>query len=174
VVLAHYFEKQNVKWEGKTVVELGSGVGALGLLVAKQGAAKCILTDLPSCCDLLRKNAAENGEPANADIQPLTWGEPIPLCIIEQPIDVILGTDLLLPYAPQLFGPLCNTINGLLSSGSKGAYALIAYEERFDCSDFFTHVANCGMGVEWVPNDELSTKYQDPGRIHVFRLRLST
>ena len=70
------------------MVELGSGVGALGLLVAKLGAKSCVLTDLPGCCDLLQKNAADNGRPCNVEIQPVTWGEPIAPAITHHPIDM--------------------------------------------------------------------------------------
>ena len=191
IVLARYFEKQQQKLQppqgkgdalplllaGKRVVELGAGVGALGLLAAKLGARECFLTDLPAACGLLRKNVARNttSEGARRDhceVVPLVWGdEHLPAEIARHgPVDLVLGSDLLLPFAPELFAPLCSTIRVLLAPAGR---ALIAYEERFDCADFFAQAEACGLAVEWVSNEDLHPQFRDPGRIHVFRLRIA-
>jgi len=260
-------------------VELGSGTGALGLLIAKLRAAHVVLTDLPECCPLLRKNARANGcflldedgdtsdilanpsspsspsrsssgekpssqsssssssssdigssdigssdisdsssstsgnncnDAAVAQIVPLYWGEPLPTELSQEPIDLVIGTDLLLPFAPELFGPLCRSIAALLAVGrdntrsvsqcsSNGSpkkvhaaipqtsvpggtspssadfekpCALLAYEERFDVSDFFTQCTLAGLEVCQVDSADLHPTYRDPGKIHVLRLVL--
>ncbi|GAB0494190.1 hypothetical protein MMPV_005480 [Pyropia vietnamensis] len=45
---------------GRRVVELGSGVGLVGVVAAKAGATATVLTDLPSVLPLLRRNVAAN------------------------------------------------------------------------------------------------------------------
>ena len=207
-------------WAGKRVVELGSGTGALGLLVSKLGVSEVFLTDLPECCPLLEKNALANGCLAagvitEADrgggvtletdeggghgrggverggvvrVAPLYWGEAIPAVLEEgPPVDLIIGTDLLLPYAPELFAPLCRSIADLLRigncpSGSATAtsssgvesqpVAVLAYEERFDVSNFFLECIGAGLEVNAVENSELHPTYQDPGKIFVLRITL--
>lgn len=281
LVLAGYFEccpafaplevggSNKSFWAGKRVVELGSGTGALGLLIAKLRAAHVVLTDLPECCPLLRKNARANGciaiaedrdsldtaasasssrrrnsgdksssQPhsnsdkasSNSDVSdgsstsasnnndagvahvvPLFWGEPLPTVLSQEPIDLVIGTDLLLPFAPELFGPLCRSIAALLAVGrdktplasqscSSNGFpdevhdgipetsassstrtnstdfhkpcALLAYEERFDVSDFFKQCTLAGLDVLPVDLGDLHPTYRDPGKIHVMRLVL--
>jgi predicted nicotinamide N-methyase len=214
VVVAHYFDQLMKKGNdssflrGRTVVELGSGVGALGILVSKLGVEKCFLTDLPDCCNLLRRNIALNhdnrGENHSAaaegiemgirestqvaEVVALEWGQPIPMRIREWLTKltsehhnfgesglVVLASDLLLPFAPELFRPLSETLAALLRlgpTGNESSYAILAYEERFDCSKFFVEVAACGMITTRIPDDDLSPVYRDPGRIHVVRLVL--
>ena len=85
----------------------------------------------------------------------------------------------MLPFAPELFGPLCSTIRQLLIYGGEvGAestkpFALLVYEERFDVSSFYIEVSSFGLEVEFVPDEDLSPVYRDPGRIFALRLTLS-
>ena len=118
----------------------------------------------------------------------LEWGQPIPMRIREWLTKltsehhnfgesglVVLASDLLLPFAPELFRPLSETLAALLRlgpTGNESSYAILAYEERFDCSKFFVEVAACGMITTRIPDDDLSPVYRDPGRIHVVRLVL--
>ena len=47
---------------GKRVLELGSGTGVVGLGIARLGARRVVMTDLPSLLPLLERNAARNAE----------------------------------------------------------------------------------------------------------------
>lgn len=202
----------------KTVVELGSGVGAIGLLVRKLGAEMVCMTDLPENLNLLRRNTELNGEKimdelsdekdsAHADISdsmttnkdtttavdndandfndeeggiqilPLDWtNETLPIQLQNRKVDVILGSDLFLPFAPHLLKPLCRTISMLLDTSSStvtsnGSVAYIAYEERFDCTEFFQCATDeSGLKVECIDDEELHPIYRDPGRIMLLRI----
>jgi hypothetical protein len=48
--------------------------------------------------------------------------------------------------------------------------AILAYEERFDCSNFFSRAKALDLNVEEIDSTWLHAKYQDPERIHVLRI----
>jgi hypothetical protein len=80
-----------------------------------------------------------------------------------------------LPFARELLLPLATTIASLLSirpAHLPPSIALLAYEERFDCSDFFHHAASLNLVVTPIDDELLHPVYQDPGRIHVLRVTL--
>ena len=90
--------------------------------------------------------------------------------------DVVLCADLLLPYAPQLFEPLCETLRLLLcsehseaSSCGERPVALFAYEQRFDVAQFFELCAAAGLVVDEVPRAHQHPKFQAP-EIHSLRI----
>jgi len=170
LVLAHYL--RNIQLSGKHVLELGSGVGGVGLLCKLMGAASVTLTDLEPNCDLLRRNAIKNALGEQVNVFCLEWGV-IPLAphVKDLKLDFILGSDLFLPFAPELLKPLCQTISVLLHECcTESAIAILVYEERFDCSPFFDFCKEFELTVEFVHNDELVAPYKDPGRIHVIKL----
>jgi predicted nicotinamide N-methyase len=178
------------------VVELGSGVGAVGLMCKKFGAS-ITLTDLPENCDLICRNALENGfnvlsmeNPPSLDkddistvsddttvcVCPIRWGttsDHLPTHLIRQGgVDLILGSDLFLPYATDLLQPLCMTIAALLEISHPKAEAILVYEERFDCSAFWAVCKQLSLDVEFVPSESLPLS--DPGRIFIIRIKLIT
>lgn len=192
LVLANYLPLLNL--QGKRVVELGSGVGAVGLMCKRFGAS-ITLTDLPENCDLIRRNALENGfnvlnmekpqsldkddivsDDATVRVCPIRWGttsDHLPTHLIRQGgVDLILGSDLFLPYATDLLQPLCITIAALLEISHPKAEAIMVYEERFDCSAFWAVCKQLSLDVEFVPSESLPLS--DPGRIFVIRIKLTT
>jgi hypothetical protein len=194
LVLANFLPLLNLA--GKRVVELGSGVGAVGLMCKKFGAS-ITLTDLPENCDLICRNALENGfnvfnmgtpkglEKDNISatsydkivhVCPIRWGttsEHLPAHLIQQGgVDLILGSDLFLPYATDLLQPLCVTIAALLQISPPKAEAMMVYEERFDCSAFWVLCEQQCLDIEFIPSESLP--FSDPGRIFIIRIKLNT
>ena len=110
------------------IVELGSGVGYVGIHLAlalreAQRKAQVILTDLENVCPLLERNAqAAYGElsadsgPAQAvslEVKPLPWGaKPGATALLERhlggPLTHIVCSDLV--YFPELLAPLLRSI----------------------------------------------------------------
>ena len=60
-------------FEGQ-VLELGSGTGFVGLALAKLGASRVTLTDLPQRLPILKRNVEENGLEDAVSVQALAWG----------------------------------------------------------------------------------------------------
>jgi hypothetical protein len=92
-------DEVNPSFYGKTVLELGSGTGAVGLFCAKCLDAKhVVLTDLKDNLDLLQKNRTENGlDEEQVTICPLDWTNPSlpPEVYFDQNgPDIIVGSDL--------------------------------------------------------------------------------
>lgn len=133
VMLARYLEKVPERVRGKTVLELGSGTGFVGLVASALGAARVTLTDLAAQTPLPRRNAQaflERNSDRDVTVEALAWGgAPSGL------YDIIIVSDCLLEDQERLFEPLCATLCKLLENGGK---ALFAYEQRtLDCQPFF-------------------------------------
>lgn len=96
LVLAHNLEALVPSLEGKTILELGSGTGAVGLYCSRcLGAKHVVLTDLPENLELLERNRIANGiSETLVSIAPLDWmSEDFPDAALSG-IDLIVGSDL--------------------------------------------------------------------------------
>ncbi|KAJ1459542.1 hypothetical protein M885DRAFT_560310 [Pelagophyceae sp. CCMP2097] len=166
IVLARYLELEAQRrgrnhFDGQTILELGSGTGFVGLVAAVLfPTANVVLTDLAMCLSLLEVNALKLRPHVQVSVEALAWGDPT----FSQP-DVVLVADCLLPGSTHLFPPLVKTLASLLYR--RAAYALFAYEERMDCSDFFKLVEDAGLVVERVQG--LHPTFSAP-EIHVLRI----
>jgi 16S rRNA G1207 methylase RsmC len=96
---------------GKTVVDLGSGSGLLGIVAVKRGAPKVYVPDThPAAIDFALNNAALNGV-AHCFVQVLTGKEMLPLPAGER-VDMVICNPAELPlpepdraYSPFYAGP---------------------------------------------------------------------
>ncbi len=77
---------------GRTVLELGCGLGLPALAAALRGADVLATDWAEDAIELLRENAERNGAPLR--VARVRWSEPAPL-LSAAPWDVVLGADLL-------------------------------------------------------------------------------
>ena len=140
----HLFEEQSV-------LELGSGTGALGLGLAIEGARRVTLTDLERQVPLLTSNICANGHAARStSASTLRWGERLQGAVA-QGHDLIVGSDL--TYSEDTLEPLASTTAQLLDTRehSTAIFALSrhrAYSHVPDHAHHFIHdllVARYGM-----------------------------
>ena len=117
-VLAWYIWLHQDKFNGKSVLELGSGTALPGLLCAKMGCKKVWLSDdsfqqktLENCKEAVKINNLES----SVDVIGLTWGDYTKSLIQfhDEKLDFIVGSDLF--FDPKVFEPLIKTLSYLLS-----------------------------------------------------------
>ncbi|WFD02731.1 Protein-lysine N-methyltransferase efm6 [Malassezia obtusa] len=114
-------------WRGKTIVELGSGTGLIGFLVAQIGCgATTWITDQVPMLPLMDSNTQLNKERMvdACHVAELNWGEPIPHGVPAKP-DVLLLADCV--YREEAFQPLVDTMVELATPQTE---ILFSYHKR--------------------------------------------
>ncbi|XP_046508222.1 protein N-lysine methyltransferase METTL21D isoform X2 [Equus quagga] len=130
IVLCKYLETPGFSGEGahalsrRSVLELGSGTGAVGLMAATLG-ADVVVTDLEELQDLLKRNINMNKHLVTGSVQAkvLKWGEETE--DFPSPPDYILMADCI--YYEESLEPLLKTLKDL--SGSETCI-ICCYEQR--------------------------------------------
>ncbi|KAE8233177.1 hypothetical protein CF326_g1787 [Tilletia indica] len=161
--LARSPEVWRAKWEGKQVVELGSGTGLLGLLCARMGLGGMVwITDQDAMLDLMQRNLKLNEEVAHAEggnasakslsstcvVKQLNWGEPIPEDIPSKP-DVLLLADCV--YLEVAFQPLVDTMVELSTPSTE---ILFCYQKRRKADKRFFALLKRHFSFEHVEDDD--------------------
>lgn len=156
-------------WDGKVVLEVGSGCGVCGIAAAKLGAREVLLTDYAQLLPLLSRNAALNGVEGRCRALPLEWGRH-GLQAFERAcggalphVDVIVGSDV--TTFIQSLGELAETVDALCAAGTE---VYIAHHHRgTDARFFFDEFAPSFEREEL----ELPPASRGPdGRVSVYRL----
>ena len=116
--------------EGQAVLELGSGSGFVGLALAKLGAERVLLTELPQQVPLLRRSIAANtdSEALPVDALALAWGASVTL---EPQWDLIVASDV--TYDAELVPLLASTLSSLMRrshNAGRDPRALLALPQR--------------------------------------------
>ncbi|XP_067874779.1 EEF1A lysine methyltransferase 3-like [Heterodontus francisci] len=110
-VLCHYFEKEQISFSGKKVIELGSGTGMVGILAILLG-GDVTLTDLPYVLGQIEYNVTSN-IPSDiihrSKVSALLWGTDLDRFPTD--FDVILGSDIV--YKSREFQLLIMTLQHL-------------------------------------------------------------
>ncbi|KAK9094914.1 hypothetical protein Scep_026383 [Stephania cephalantha] len=72
--MASELGRAELNLHGKTIIELGAGMGIPGLTAARLGATRVILTDIAPLLPGLRRNIELNGLEDRVEVRELVWG----------------------------------------------------------------------------------------------------
>lgn len=120
VLCKHFEDFPEHHFQGKKVVEVGSGTGLVGIFVAQLG-AKVTLTDQRPALPLLAYNAKANN--VECVVRELDWGEKP--SINKEDVDVIICSDCI--YDEDLVEILAKTIAALARPDTE---IYVAYQHR--------------------------------------------
>lgn len=119
---------------GKSVIELGSGTGLVGIVCSSMCSKLTVMSDpsedLPICMDNMRLNAKFLRSPEGVHVKELYWGNLTHLQTLKNEFglfDVIVGTDVVYHQGIEVLTALVETIVSLSHTGTE---VLIAYEDR--------------------------------------------
>ncbi|CAE7676903.1 EEF1AKMT3 [Symbiodinium microadriaticum] len=150
--------------KGSSILELGSGCGAVGMYAALRGAKPAILTDVYRALPLLKRNVAANGLGGLCRILALPWGTrldhlapEIRSCV---PFDLVLAADCSYDFVnPETPSP---SIDALLATAkSLGRRALICVSRRpHEVEAFTCSVERAGLSqmATVVYNEEMNAE----------------
>jgi predicted nicotinamide N-methyase len=159
-------------FDGARVVELGSGTGFVGIMVAACfKPAHVYLTDLRTHLHGLERNVQRNVAALRSGVQvhvsELSWGsseqetgllESIAATTSDgveaAPVDVILGTDV--AYLRELYDPLLHTMNRL---SSKRTLVLLGLNRADTSLTFFQQLERDGFEYYKIPDLKLPSEY---------------
>ena len=120
------------QFRGKSVIELGSGTGVVGIIAAKVG-AQVVLTDsdkYPECLQLCKQNVDINGVKDNIKaITPLNWGQFNEQLIQMSAFDYILSSDCF--YDQKDFEDILSSVSFLIDKHPNCSTVFYStYQER--------------------------------------------
>ncbi|CAO1613531.1 unnamed protein product [Parajaminaea phylloscopi] len=157
------------RWAGKTVVELGSGTGLVGFVLAKMKIdAQTWITDQDAMLRLMDQNLKLNPGMDLCHVAELNWGEPIPEGIPAKP-DVLLLADCV--YLEVAFQPLVDTMRDLSDDHTE---ILFCYMKRRKADKRFFTLLKKHFTFDDVQDDDATrTKtYQREGlRLYTMKLK---
>jgi len=110
-VLAAYLVRLGPQYlKNKSIVELGSGTGLVGLTGALLGGEPTWITDQAPMLDIMRRNVLLNDLSSKVMVSELNWGEPLPDEIPQRP-HLVLAADCV--YFEPAFPLLVRTLSDL-------------------------------------------------------------
>ncbi|OWZ21572.1 hypothetical protein PHMEG_0003864 [Phytophthora megakarya] len=188
-LLAAHLELQREDYraifDGANVVELGSGTGYVGLMIAACfKPAHVYLTDLKTHVRGLQRNVQRNAgavrEGVKVHVSELSWGSSEQeTCLLESiatndgsdniedvRVDVILGTDV--AYLQELYDPLLHTMNRLVTTRT---LILLGLNRADTQLTFFHQLERDGFEYYKIPDFKLPREYwgRDFGLLEIRR-----
>lgn len=137
IALSHFLTAYPKLIEGKSVLELGAGLGLTSLIAHQLTPSRLLLTDYEKdALDMIKENFRLNGLP-QPDIRLLDWRSPR----LTGTFDRIMASDIL--YEERFFQPLIHLFENFLNAEGK---VIIAEPNRAIAQIFFAMLKERGFG----------------------------
>jgi predicted nicotinamide N-methyase len=153
---------------GRQVLELGCGLGVVGLAAAKAGAHVTVSDREPGALDFVRGNAVDNG--LRVETLALEWSH-VPEAWVGR-FEVVLGADIM--YDPAQLAPMLGAVAALLAPGGS---AWLADPDRAVRADLEDSARRAGLvttllrTIDQPPQVPTSDdSHRQP--VHIYQLRL--
>ena len=162
--------------KGKRVVELGSGIGLVGIVAAALGATESVITDVDDVLPLIENNIQINQQQNSAKAACLWWGNDSDMKAVtadQPPIDFLLAADVVYMQVAEDLINLAATFDNLASDTTQ---ILLAYEHRGDWVDnliFFEEMERLNFNVSQQSLEKYSDTPSDEYILYTF-IRNST
>ncbi len=153
LALAGYIGSQESTLQDISAIELGCGLGLVGIAAGLQG-ARVLLTDyMPTALDFAAVNWRENLQ-TTPTVQRLDWREPDP----DLKADLILAADVI--YEKRAFTPVMRAFDSLLTSTGR---ILLAEPRRRLAREFFDQIEQSPFHIAF--------HHEAPDSIDIYELR---
>lgn len=134
LLLARYLEKSPEIVRNKTILELGSGCGLVGIAASMVGAKEVVMTDLPYALPLMQENVERNASSlkGKTECKECDWFKPPPVGGLfgstneDFHPDVILVADCV--WLSRLIAPLLQTLKSYTTNAS--TKVIVTYQQR--------------------------------------------
>ena len=152
LVLSQFFQLSNrfKSFDNLKVVELGVGVGLVGMTLAAIG-ARVVLTDQPYCLPLLQTNVDLNASLWRhaPHVECLQWGQAPKVNL--KPVDLIVASDII--YNSDSFPLLLDTLQHLMSPTTMFYFC---FETRNACQEqaFLNLLKQNGFILDRISDEE--------------------
>ena len=194
--LTHHYADTDLS--GKYVLELGAGVGLVGMALASMG-ANVVVTERDIALPLLRRNVDRNAEVTGGrvEVAELSWSGDAMQKLIETRgyarFDIVVGSDLIFPSNSGAYSVLADTYEVILKNlseihvvngtcnpdrGDRVVDIWLSHEPRIPTveDDFFKAMKDRGILVQRfdVCGVDEETKRLLPEDISIYKLALDT
>ena len=178
LALARYVEAHPEAVAGKSVLELGAGMGLVSTVCSLLGATRVAATDgdaavVGACTRNIARNLGpaageEEAGAARVCARVLRWGDKAAEVAVAPPFDVIVAADIVCCVYEGAYAALVGSLRRLC--GARGE-VLLAYKRRHGSEDLFFELVEPLFRLERVPCAELHADFQRPEcGIVLFRL----
>ncbi|KDO30248.1 hypothetical protein SPRG_19800 [Saprolegnia parasitica CBS 223.65] len=144
LILTTYLSRHQTVLSRKRVLEVGSGLGLVGMVCARLGAAAVTLTDMDEVVPMLQYNLQLNALEAIASAAPLCWGTSS--SHLSPPFEVVVMSDVV--YDPAGYAPLVQT---LLDVTTPSTTILMAHRSRHPQEQDFFQLLRASFDTETIP-----------------------
>jgi predicted nicotinamide N-methyase len=164
LVLSYFLISQKgtelINCKNKTILEIGSGTGIVGLVTSYLGAKKLYLTDKEECLNMLKINYEENKLNINNSeivITSLNWKDKDTYSNIKDYCDIIIGSDII--WRTEDFVDIVQLLDTVSLSGSM---VVLSYTFRKEEElDFFKKIEKTEKWIfQKIPNSFLDEEYR--------------